>query len=194
MCNRDSGFKLIKKLMNALCRTQTRGFSVLELMIVVAIFAILTGIAMPRFTGLLNNYRRDAATQQLTGDVRRARTEAIRTGWQYRIFGFNSGATSAFKNQYRIQARRSGAVAWPGDTVAAFQSSTQIAGAWVDFTRLFPGVTLNPDDDTERFWVSFDARGVRIELDDSFDPLYVVNKTGASKLVNVATVGSVKIQ
>jgi hypothetical protein len=85
-------------------------------------------------------------------------------------------------------------VAWPGDTVAAFQSSTQIAGAWVDFTRLFPGVTLNPDDDTERFWVSFDARGVRIELDDSFDPLYVVNKTGASKLVNVATVGSVKIQ
>jgi prepilin-type N-terminal cleavage/methylation domain-containing protein len=185
MNNRESGVGLIEK---------SRGFSVLELLAVLMIFGVVAGIALPKFTGLIHSFRRDAAIQQIAGDVRRARTEAIRTGWQYRIFGFNSGSTSANKNQYRFQARSSGAVAWPADTVAPFTSTTQMAGQWVNFTTQFPGVSLNPDDTTERFWVSFDPRGVRIELDDSFDPLYITNTTGSTKSVAVATVGSVKVQ
>jgi type II secretory pathway pseudopilin PulG len=188
MDNRDPGSELIEV-------KDSRGFSMLEIMVVVGIFMIVASVVFPKFTKLIYSYRRDAAMQQLAGDTRRARTEAIRTGWQYRIFGFNHTSTSAFKNQYRLMARSSGAVAWPADSVAAFTSTTQMAGQWVNIPSRYPGVRLNPSDGTERFWVAFDSRGVRIELDDSFDPLYVVHQTESfQRQVDVTAVGSVKTQ
>ena len=187
MDNREPGLVLIRK-------QDSRGFSMLEVMVVCAIFMIVASIVFPKFTRLIHNYRRDAAMQQIAGDTRRARTEAIRTGWQYRIFGFNSGASSPYKNQYRFQARSSGAISWPSDTAAAFSSSTQMAGQWIDIGTRFPGVRVNPSDGTERFWVAFDSRGVRIELDDSFDPLYVSIQASMARQVDVTAVGSVKTQ
>jgi Tfp pilus assembly protein PilE len=187
MNSRDPGLDLIRE-------QDSRGFSVLEVMVVCAIFMIVASIVFPKFTKLVHTYRRDAAMQQLAGDTRRARTEAIRTGWQYRIFGFNDGASNAYKNQYRFMARSSGAVSWPSETAAPFSSATQMAGQWVDIPRRYPGVQLNPGDGTDRFWVAFDPRGVRIELDNSFDPLYISNQAGTPRQVDVTAVGSVKTQ
>jgi len=171
-----------------------QGFSLIELMVVVTIATILMAFAMPGFTGLLQSYRRDGALQQIVGDVRRARSEAIMTGWQYRIFGFNSGASSPYKNQYRVMARSSGAVAWPDNTAAPVQAATQIARGWVDINALYRGVRLNPSDGTADFSVAFDARGVRVELDSSFDPLVIAGETGSSRSVRVSAVGSVRTE
>ncbi len=53
-----------------------------ELMIVVAIAAILATIAAPSFSDFINNTRLTSTMTQLTGDLNRARSEAIkRNSW-----------------------------------------------------------------------------------------------------------------
>jgi Tfp pilus assembly protein FimT len=162
-------------------------------MIVVAIAMVLVGIALPNFIALMQSTRRDATVQYVVGDVRKARAEAIRTGWQYRIFGYNIGAGNARANQYRVMARRSSAVAWPDVSAASFEDDDQLARDWVDIGALYTGVTLNPDDATEDFAVAFDSRGVRTET-NSFDPLVISDDTGTERSVRVSAVGNVRIE
>lgn len=169
-----------------------KGYTVIELLIAAVIAAILVGAAIPSFLGIVQSSRLEAAALQIMSDVRAARSKAISSGWQYRIFGFNVGASSTYKNQYRFMARKPGQP-WPSDTVAPFVSGTQMAGPWININTLYPGVKLNPQDGTPRFWVAFDARGVRIET-DSFDPFQVVGQAGGAKSLRVSTVGSVWIE
>lgn len=172
-------------------RNRMRGFSVIELLLVVGIVLILVSVSVPSLGTMMRTYRQGAAMQQIVGDLRKARSEAIRTGWQYRIFGFNSGATSEYRNQYRVMGRQSSAISWPTDTADAFTSDTQLAGAWVDINSLYPGINLNPDDASADFSVVFDARGVRLSF-DSFDPLIVDMGSGTERSVIVSTVGGIK--
>lgn len=58
------------------------GVTMVELMIVVAIAAILATIAAPSFSDFINNTRLTSMMTQLTGDLSRARSEAIkRNSW-----------------------------------------------------------------------------------------------------------------
>jgi prepilin-type N-terminal cleavage/methylation domain-containing protein len=173
-----------------------KGFSLIEAMVVVSVGAILMVAVLPGFMGLMRSYRRDAAVEQVAGDIRKARAQAIATGWQYELMGFNQGwtGTSTNKNQYRIMARRTTADGWPADTVAPMKSATQYAGPWINIGRSYPGVQLNPTDTSQHFSVAFDSRGVRIALDTSFDPLVVVPQSGPSKSIRVSAVGSASIQ
>ena len=163
-------------------------------MIVLTLAGIVTAISAPNFRTLLQVYRRDGAVQQVVGDVRKARTEAVKAGWQYRVYGFNGNTTSAYKNQYRLMGRSSGAVAWPNATDGVFQSATQMLGSWVDINKLYPGITLNPADITPDFWVTFDSRGVRIDLEPSFNPMAIANQRGNTRSISITAVGSVTIQ
>jgi prepilin-type N-terminal cleavage/methylation domain-containing protein len=56
------------------------GFTVTELMVVVAIVAILLSLGMPSFRYLTNAYRMSAEVNGLLGDLQYARSEAIREG------------------------------------------------------------------------------------------------------------------
>ena len=56
------------------------GFTVTELMVVVAIVAILLGLGVPSFRYVTNAYRMSAEINGLLGDLQYARAEAIRRG------------------------------------------------------------------------------------------------------------------
>jgi type IV fimbrial biogenesis protein FimT len=56
------------------------GFSITELMVVVAIIAILLGIGVPSYRYITNSYRMSAEVNGLLGDLQYARAEAIRQG------------------------------------------------------------------------------------------------------------------
>ena len=56
------------------------GFTMTELMVVVAIVAILLSIGVPSFRYITNSYRMSAEVNSLLGDLQFARSEAIKEG------------------------------------------------------------------------------------------------------------------
>jgi type IV fimbrial biogenesis protein FimT len=59
---------------------RTHGFSLIELMVVIAIAAIISGLAAPSFSRMLNSNRIQTAASALQGDLSYARTEAVKRG------------------------------------------------------------------------------------------------------------------
>jgi len=179
-------------------RLGNKGVSLIELVAAVAVLALLVGVAMPRFQTMVRRSQVDAATRHILSDVNRARSLAITTGWEYKFFGYNSDAPSPFANQYRFLARNPAGGVWPADAAAPIQSPTQIAGQWVNLSNIYPGALINPGDTggQARFWVTLNARGVRIDVDNSFDPMNVrSDSVGAvNRSLSVSLPGIVTIQ
>lgn len=61
-------------------RVRSRGVTLIELMVTVAVAAILMAIAAPSFTSLLNNNRLTSAANEMVAAIQSARMEAIRGG------------------------------------------------------------------------------------------------------------------
>ena len=71
------------------------GFSVTELMVVVAIVAVLLAIGVPSYRSVTNSYRLSAEVNGLLGDLQYARSEAIKTGQPVTTCVSTDGATCA---------------------------------------------------------------------------------------------------
>jgi type IV fimbrial biogenesis protein FimT len=61
-------------------RSTARGFTLVELVTVLAILAVLTGIAVPAFTGFMRAATLTSATNDLFASILMARSEAVRRG------------------------------------------------------------------------------------------------------------------
>lgn len=57
----------------------SRGVTLVELIVCVSLLAILVGLAVPSFSGVLSDWRRDGAIRDFTGDLQLARATALRT-------------------------------------------------------------------------------------------------------------------
>jgi type IV fimbrial biogenesis protein FimT len=69
------------------------GFNLTELMIVVAIVAVLLGIGVPSFRYITNSYRMSSEVNGLMGDLMFARAEAIKEGSTITACTSKDGAT-----------------------------------------------------------------------------------------------------
>jgi len=73
------------------------GFTLIEMMVVIGIFAIVSAIAIPNFISWLPGMRLNGAARQVMGDLMAARMNAVKQNNRFRVF-FNSPGT----NQYQI--------------------------------------------------------------------------------------------
>lgn len=62
------------------CRRGSSGFTLVELMVIVAILGIFAGIAVPSFADLIRRNRVQSASEELYGLLQYARTEAVARG------------------------------------------------------------------------------------------------------------------
>lgn len=61
-------------------RIANSGFSLVELLVVVALLAILAGLAAPSFSGMFEKYRVSTSREAVLASVQLSRSEAIRQG------------------------------------------------------------------------------------------------------------------
>lgn len=78
-----------------LARPGVAGFTLIELMVTVAVVGILAMVAVPAMTGLVNGNRLAGMTGEMTSSLQLARSEAIRRNARVTICRSTDGATCA---------------------------------------------------------------------------------------------------
>ncbi|MGI4839188.1 MAG: GspH/FimT family pseudopilin [Janthinobacterium lividum] len=73
-------------------RDRNKGFSLIELMVTVAVLAILVSVGIPTFSTLIRNNRADADTNEFYRALNYARLEAINRGVNVRVVPATTGA------------------------------------------------------------------------------------------------------
>ena len=76
-------------------KNRQRGFTLVEVLVVVAILGILIAIAMPSFTATIRRFRADAIRDDLLASLQLARSEAMRSGLPVTITRTPTSATCA---------------------------------------------------------------------------------------------------
>lgn len=64
---------------NGFCASE-RGFTLIEMMVVIVLMAVMLGMALPSFNGLVERYRVEAMAKALMASIADARAEAARRG------------------------------------------------------------------------------------------------------------------
>ncbi|GAA5525064.1 hypothetical protein Maes01_01624 [Microbulbifer aestuariivivens] len=76
---------------------RSMGFTLIELMIVVAILAIVTTIGVPSFNTLIKDNRLTAAANDLVGALQFARAEAVRRGRTIQVGSLDGGVANGLR-------------------------------------------------------------------------------------------------
>lgn len=71
------------------------GFTLVELMVTLVVAAVILGIAVPNFTGLVNSSRLTAQANELVTGIQLARSEAIKLNRQVSFCGSTDGINCA---------------------------------------------------------------------------------------------------
>jgi prepilin-type N-terminal cleavage/methylation domain-containing protein len=161
----------MRNLRSQLDRSFHRGFTLLELLVVVTVVAIVGKIALPRYANAVANARLNAALNRITADINMARSQAMTTSAPITI-SFNSNA-----NTYTISGIKS-----LDNRSANYTVNLGSDPYYADLTSVSFGASLQS--------VTFDAYGVP---DNS--GLFTIYAGKAYKSISIeATTGKVSVQ
>ncbi|MGC1332387.1 GspH/FimT family pseudopilin [Pseudomonas sp.] len=124
--------------------SRRNGFTMVEMLVTVAIFAIMAAIALPSYTTIIANNRADTETGDFYRALNYARLEAINRGLSVRITPSTSGVWTSALNITLSSAGTSLRVIPAMSSSAALSFST--TAAYIEFNNLggltFPASAL----------------------------------------------------
>lgn len=100
------------------------GFTLMEMMIVIAMFAVMSGIAIPGFMNLLPGMRLNGAARQVMGDLMAARMKAVKENNPYKVFFLNTHEYKLLDDDDNDGVADEGEAAITKDIQAAFSGVT----------------------------------------------------------------------
>jgi prepilin-type N-terminal cleavage/methylation domain-containing protein len=150
-----------------------RGFTLLEILVVLAMIAILVSLAAPGMSGMMDSYRVSTASRQLITDLQFAKTKAVTENTSYRV------AYDTANARYRVE-----------------KSDGTNNGPWRVFgDTASPGVSLAKD-----FTGNFVVFGQIGEAMDSTNAPFAVDArviftsaTGSQRTVSIASSGRISV-
>ena len=153
-------------LKSAFIKNKT-GFTLVEMMIIIGILAILSGIAGLSYFSMRPTLMLNGATRQIQGDLMAARMKAVSENNDYKIFFLNDHVYTILDDDDN--------------------DGTADAGEWSnskDIQSEYPDVTFSSDGDPV-----FSSKGTA----NSTTVITLTNIKGSSKNVSIAITGRVKI-
>lgn len=125
----------------------SRGFTLVELMITLAVAAVLVMLAAPSFTTFVKNNRLTAQANTFVASLNLARSEAIKRGTRVYITS-NSGTN--WEDGWKVWVDRDGDTTYDsGEELRlepAFDGSSTLTGGQSSFTYSADGLVDNSDD------------------------------------------------
>lgn len=136
--------------------TSENGFSLLEVIIVVAIIMVLVGLTLITMTSSVRNYRLSSAARQLAATVQMAKIKAMARDAQYRVVADTSTTPHSFVVQFRPRGAASFAPD-PNSDRFTFPTSVRFDNSGISAAP--PGQTT-----TQATEMGFNTRGLLVNL------------------------------
>lgn len=113
---------------------RSRGFSLVELCVVMAVIIITTAISLPMINGALTAYTVNSAVTSITGVIQSTRYRALQNGYPFEITFTKSNSTY----QILSDVNNSGTFAQVGN-IEPFSTTNKLLGATTTTLVLHPG-------------------------------------------------------
>lgn len=169
-------------------RGSGRGFTAVELLVAIALTAILAAVSMPVFTAALQNRRLDGAVRKVLGDLRYTQSLAVAQGGFFRFYSGDDPLANK-PGQYRIERSTTGLPGSWSEVTRWYTLSSEFQGASISSIRDSAGTPLTI------YEVRFNSRGACANC-ATLTPPIVITVSGASgtRTIQVRSTGSVRIQ
>lgn len=181
-------------------RSRSGGFTLIELMVTVALVAVLLGLAVPSFARLVASNRLTTQTNEFTGMLHLARLEAIRRGQSIAIRA--DGGDINFDTGWKLFTDLDADGAAPGTVTATDGTVIRESGAFAGRTTIkrvtrsgtFGSFTYADATAADRMYLGFNSRGGNSAAGAAF---FKVCDAGDSairgRVVQVSTVGRISL-